>query len=152
MPIIVFTWHEHFREKGGEMIFGSVWSHSHVNSVSARCLCKGISPEGDERGGNKHDVFPTWVNLLDSKFQNWIRPLNVEDWDRNRPRGPSEAQRCSSEVTERIHNAVYRYNPQWHLPFNHPLTILARWNLPTSQKTIYLSITLSRLIHHCEPW
>lgn len=96
--------------------------------------------------------FSTWANLLDSKFQIWIRPLTMEDWDGDRPRGSSGAQRCSSEVTECIHNSVYRYSPQWYLPFNHPLTILARWNLPTSQKTIYLSITLSRLIHHCGPW
>lgn len=35
-------------------------------------------------------------------------------------RGPA------SEVAKCIHNSVYWYYSQWYLPFNHPLTILAR--------------------------
>lgn len=42
----------------------------------------------------------------------------------------------------------HQYKSHWCLPFNHSLTIRARWNRPRSQKTIYPTTPLSRLIHH----
>lgn len=66
-----FMWHEHFREKGGEMIFSSVWCRSHVNSVSASCLCKGMSPKEMSTTVISMKSFAQ-VNLLNSEFQTWI--------------------------------------------------------------------------------